>query len=140
MEYKKFGNVIAVRMDKGDEILSGIREISLEHGIKLATVSAIGAVSEFATGIYRAETKDYIVNEFKGDYEIVSLLGNINTMNDEHYSHIHFSASDVNGNVVGGHLNRAIVSATCEMFIHIADGCVDRKFNDEVGLNVLSFE
>lgn len=41
--------------------------------------------------------------------------------------------------VFGGHLNKAIVSATCEMVIHIIDGKVDRKYNEDIGLNLFEF-
>ena len=41
--------------------------------------------------------------------------------------------------VFGGHLNRAIVSATCEMIINIIDGRVDRYFDEEIGLNLFKF-
>ena len=49
------------------------------------------------------------------------------------------SAGDEKGAVVGGHLNRANVSATCEMVITILDGSVGRAFSDEVGLNLFKF-
>lgn len=43
------------------------------------------------------------------------------------------------GEVFGGHLNRAIVSATCEIIINIIDGKVDRYFDKEIGLNLFKF-
>ena len=39
----------------------------------------------------------------------------------------------------GGHLNRAVVSATCEMVITVIDGKVDRVYDEETGLNVFKF-
>ena len=49
------------------------------------------------------------------------------------------SVGDVEGRVYGGHLNKAVVSATCEMVIDIIDGAVERKFSDEIGLNLFKF-
>ena len=57
-------------------------------------------------------------------------------MNGEYYSHIHMSAADEMGVTYGGHLNRAIVSATCEMFIDIIYGKVDRFHDEKTGLNL----
>ena len=37
-------------------------------------------------------------------------------------------------------LNKAVISATCEMVIHIIDGRVDRSFSDEIGLNLFDFD
>ena len=91
MEYRRFGNKIIARMDKGEEILAK------------------------------------------------SLTGTINTMNGEFYTHIHMSAGNDKGEVFGGHLNKAVVSATCEMVIDIIDGSVDRKYDEETGLNVFRF-
>ena len=139
MEYKKFGNKIIARIDKGEEILEKIKEIALKENIKLANVNALGATNDFTVGVYKVNEKKYYSNSFKGAYEIVSLTGSINTMNEKFYTHIHMSCGDEKGNVVGGHLNNAIVSATCEMFIDIIDGKVD-MFNDEdTGLNLFKF-
>ncbi len=139
MEYKKFGNVVVARIDKGEEILEKIKEIALRENIKLANVNALGATNDFTVGVYNIDEKKYYANEFKGNFEIVSLTGTINTMNDEFYTHIHMSAGNDKGEVFGGHLNRAIVSATCEMVINVIDGKVDRYFDEETGLNLFKF-
>lgn len=139
MEYKRFENTIVARIDKGEEILEKIKEIALSENIKLANINALGATNDFTVGVFKTEEKKYYANEFKGDFEIVSLTGTINTMNDEFYTHIHMSAGNDKGEVFGGHLNRAIVSATCEMVINIIDGKADRDFDKEIGLNLLKF-
>lgn len=140
MEYRKFQNKIIVRMDKGEEILEKVREVAEKEKIKLADISALGAVSEFTVGVFDTEAKEYHANEFKGSFEIVSLTGTINTMNDEFYCHLYMSAGNEKGQVFGGHLNRAIISATCEMVITLIDGRVDRRFEKEVGLNLFQFQ
>ena len=61
-------------------------------------------------------------------------------MNNEFYTHIHMSAGNENGKVFGGHLNKAIVSATCEMVITIIDGRVDRILDKDIGLNLFKFD
>lgn len=140
MEYRRFNQTVIARIDKNEEILEKIKEIALKENIYLASISALGAVNDFTVGVFKTKEKKYEANHFTGDYEIVSLTGTINTMNDEFYSHLHMSAGDEKGNVFGGHLNRAIVSATCEMVINIIDGKVDRKFNEEIGLNLFEFK
>lgn len=136
MDYRRFGNQIVVRIDKGEEILDKIKEIALSENIKLATVTALGATNNFTVGVYKTDEKKYYSNEFSGNFEIVSLTGTISTMNGKFYTHIHMSAGNENGEVFGGHLNKAIVSATCEMIIGVIDGEVDRYYDEEIGLNL----
>lgn len=139
MEYRKFKNTIVARIDKGEEILEQIKNIALKENIKLANINALGATNEFTVGVFNVDEKKYYSNEFKGNFEIVSLTGTINTMNNEFYTHIHMSAGNDKGEVFGGHLNRAIVSATCEMVINIIDGNVDRIHDENIGLNLFKF-
>lgn len=140
MEYERFKNTIIARMDRGEEILEKLKEIALKENIKLASITAIGASDHFVAGVYDVNTKEYKKNVFDGVYEITNLSGSINTMNNEYYAHLHITCADNNGNCFGGHLNEARISATCEMFITIIDGKVDR-FKDEVtGLNLFKYE
>ena len=139
MEYRKFDKTYIVRIDRGEEILEQVRELALKEGIRLASVQALGAVNEFTVGVFRPGEKRYDANVFQGDYEIVSLTGTINTMDGGFYTHLHMSAGDETGHVFGGHLNRAVVSAVCEMVVTEIPGSVDRAFNEEGGLNLVHF-
>lgn len=139
MDYRRFGDRIVARIDKGEEILEKIKEIALRENIKLATVTALGATNDFTVGVFKTEEKKYYANTFKGNFEIVSLTGTINTMNGEFYTHIHMSAGNEKGEVFGGHLNKATVSATCEMIIGVISGEVDRYYDEKIGLNLFDF-
>lgn len=139
MEYRRFGNTIVARIDRGEEILAAVREIAGAEHIQLASVSALGATNDFTVGVYNVDERQYHANDFKGNFEIVSLTGTINTMDGEFYTHLHMSAGNEKGQVFGGHLNRAVVSAVCEMVITVIDGVVDRRFSEEIGLNLFRF-
>lgn len=139
MEYKRFQDTLILRIDPGEEILEALKKVAEKEQIKLAEVSALGAIGEFTTGVFDPEKKQYSSNDFKGHYEIVSLTGTVTEMEGACYLHIHMSAGDGAGHVFGGHLNRAVVSATSEMVIRVIDGHVGRKFDDKIGLNLFEF-
>lgn len=139
MEYRRFGQSIVVRMDKGEEILDQLKKVCGKEKVKLAKVQALGAISECSVGLFNTAEKKYYSNEFREPMEIVSLTGTITTMDGDYYAHIHMSAATADGKVYGGHLNRAVISATCEMVIDVIDGTVDRAFSPEVGLNLYKF-
>lgn len=139
MEYKRFGNNIVVRMDRGEDIVEQVKVLAEREQIRLASVRALGTVNDFTVGVFNTETKVYGSNRFQGPYEIVSLTGTIDTMDGKFYTHLHMSAGNAQGQVFGGHLNRAVISATCEMIVTVIDGQVDRQFSEEIGLNLLKF-
>lgn len=139
MEYKRFGDTIFARLDRGEEILEQLKVLALQENIKLASVRGLGAVDEFTVGVFKTDRKQYDANSFTGYFEIVSLTGTITTMDGEYYAHLHMSAGNEKGEVFGGHLNRAMISATCELVIQVVDGTVERRFDPEIGLNVFKF-
>lgn len=139
MEYRKFNDTIIARIDKKEEIIEKILEIASLENIELASINAIGATGEFTVGLFNTSLKQYFSKTYKGDFEIVSLTGTISKKDGKIYHHIHMSAADKENKVYGGHLNSAIVSATCEVVIRIIDGVVEREFNEEIGLNLFKF-
>ena len=145
MQFRRFVNKYFVRIDRGEEIMSTLKKFCEDEKITLAEVKALGAIDDFNVGLFDVEKKEYHKNRFQFPAEIVSLWGTVTTKDGEFYSHIHMSAGDKEGHVFGGHLNSAIVSATCEMIVDdISEGSsngfvVERKFNEEVGLNLFEF-
>ena len=140
MEYRRFGKTIVMRIDKGEEVLTQLKAMALKENVQLASVRALGATNDFTVGVFKVDEKKYYANHFTGDFEIVSLTGTISTMNGEYYAHLHMSAGDAQGRVFGGHLNEAIISATCEMVVEVIDGRVERAYDDDIGLNLFKFE
>ena len=145
MQFRRFGNKYIVRMDRGEEILSALKDFCEAERITLAEVKALGAIDDFDVGLFDVAEKKYHTHHFTFPAEIVSLWGTVTTKDGNFYAHIHMSAGDKDGHVFGGHLNSARVSATCEMIVDdISEGSttgfvVERKFSDEIGLNLIEF-
>lgn len=139
MEYKKIDNHYVLRLEKGEEIILKIKELCEKEQINLGTISGIGAANKIEIGLFNTETKEYKTNIKEGMFEITSLLGNITCKNKEVYLHCHINFSDASLNTYGGHLVQAYISATCEIVITKIDGTVNREFDENIGLNLLSF-
>ena len=140
MQYQRFGDTILARFDKGEEILEQLQKVAEAEGILLAEISALGAVNDFTVGVYNTAEKKYYANHFEGAFEIVSLTGTVSTRNGAYYAHLTMSAGNDKGEVFGGHLNRALISATCEMVIRVIDGQIDRYHDEEIGLNLFKLD
>lgn len=140
MEYKRFNNTLVLRLNIGEEIVDKINEVAVKENITLAHISGIGAVDELIIGVFKPQEKKYYANEFNQDFEVLALNGNISTKDNEVYTHLHISVADELGNAFGGHLNRAVVSVTMEIFITIIDGQLDRYLDESININLLKFD
>jgi predicted DNA-binding protein with PD1-like motif len=55
------------------------------------------------------------------------------------YLHCHVNLGNEEFGSHAGHLNSAVVSATFEGIIDVIEGKVERKFSEEIGLNLYHF-
>lgn len=140
MDYRRFNNTIIARIDRGEEVHEKLKEIADKENIKLATIYGLGATNKFRIGSFKVSNKDYTEHDFEGDFEILSLIGSISTKDGEYYPHLHISCGDDKGSVFGGHLKMAYISVTCELTINIVDGIVERKMDEETGINIYNFK
>lgn len=138
-EFKKFDNKYVIRLNKGAEIVSALKDFCSENGIKLGTVEGIGAINSVTFGFFNPHTKNYQEKTFTGSREITSLLGNITTKNGETYLHLHMNTAGEDYNTIGGHLVNATISLTGEIFITPVNGTVEREFCETTGLNLFKF-
>jgi uncharacterized protein len=140
MDCKQFGDSFVLRLDCGEKIVEALRDFSARTGIRLGTISAIGAITKAELGFFYHSTKKYSAKVFEGEFEIVALTGNLTTMGGEPYIHVHAVISDNTMTTFGGHLKEAIVGPTCEIVVHSFHGSVDRSLSNEVGLNLLRLQ
>lgn len=139
MDYRKIGDHYVVRIDKGEEVIEEINKVCQKADIRLGVISGLGAARVIESGFFNTYSKEFQKEHCEGIFEITSLTGNVTRKDGEVYLHIHITYSDDAGRVYGGHLAKCIVSATAEIFINEIDGSVERRFSDEVGLNLLAF-
>ena len=139
MEYRKFGDTYVVRMDRGEEILATLKALCEKENIRLAQVDALGAVDHVVVGVYDVPTKTYYKTEFNEPMEISNLCGTVSRKDGQVYLHLHVTVCGKDMIARGGHANELRVSATCEMVVRTISGDVDRRLDENIGLNLFKF-
>jgi predicted DNA-binding protein with PD1-like motif len=114
--------------DLFDAIESFAREKHIEAGCVL---SGIGSLTQFTVRLADHE----LPSEFEGHFEIVSLAGTVSI----HGSHLHISASDVDGRTIGGHLvSGSKIYTTAEIVLAaFTDTVYKREFAEDSGYDEL---
>ena len=133
----KIKKVHTIRLNKGDEIVAKLTDFCRKNNIANGIVSAIGAVSSAELALYRLDDKKYFSKKFEEPLEICSLNGNIALLDNKPFLHIHAVLSNTRMTAFGGHLKSAIVSATCEVTISEFDSKIGRKYDENIGLNLM---
>lgn len=141
MTEKQFqtNRVLAIRLERGEEIVSSVLGAAKQYSIQAGIVSGIGAVSDAVVALFDPADKKYYSNEFHEPLEVTSLSGNLSMMNGEPYTHLHISLAAADGHAIGGHLSSATIGGTAEIFIQILPGAIERKYSEQDGLNLMSF-
>jgi len=95
-------------------------------------------VNDAVIALFDQERKQYINKTLTGPLEIASLTGNITRLEDgKPFAHLHAVLTDAEMNAFGGHLVRAAVNPTCELFLHPLPDAVERRFKPELGLKLM---
>lgn len=139
MEYKKVDDKYFLRLEPNEKIIECLKDFCLKNDIKTGVITGIGAIKSITLGCFNPVSKVYFEKTIPGYMELTSLVGNISRKEGCPYIHTHANASDEDFNVIGGHMVEAVISATCEICITESKGEINRKFSDEIGLNIYDF-
>lgn len=140
MEYRKFGETIVLRLEVGEEVVESLCALAEREHIGLACVTGIGAADHICVGVLDIATKQYNCRDYRGYFEIGNLSGNLTRKEGAPYAHLHITfGSPVADICMTGHLTRAVISATAELFVTVLPGEVGRRMEEQVGLNLFSF-
>ena len=136
MEYRRYGDAVYIRMDKGDEIIGSILKVCRDEQIMSATYSGIGGCGEAEIQTYVPEIGEFEMQTLRGMLELVSLNGNVITdKQGEFYHHTHAVFSYKEGEehrLAAGHIRSTTVSYTAEIELRPVIGGTIRR-NDDPG-------
>ncbi len=141
MDYKKFGDSIYARFDRGDEVLSGILNICKKENILSASFSGIGGCGDVTVATLIPENNNFVPHNKTGLLEMISVNGSISANNNnEIFEHTHAMFSYLENDemkFLGGHLLSAVVSYTAEIVIRpVQNGVIRRKKDEITGITV----
>lgn len=120
------------RLKPGEDLKRFIEEYAIKNSVSGVVISGVGSLSQLKIRLADGKT---VLNK-KEEFEIVSLNGTLSPDG----VHIHISAADTSGNVMGGHLkDGCIINTTCEICIVQFDDIVfSRVFDNTTGYEELN--
>jgi len=137
MKYKKINGSWVIVLKKNEKIIKSLKEFVKERNIKSGYFNAIGAVSSVELAHYNLEKKKYTAKPINQPLEIVSLMGNITMKGNKRIIHGHIVVGTDKMKLYGGHLKEATVAATCEIIFNEFEEIVEKKYDENSGLNLM---
>ncbi len=125
------------RIEAGKELFEEVIRIAEEEGIRTARVEGIGGFKKATVAYFNHETKKYEEHEFNEFMEITSMLGNVSEKDKSRFVHLHVTLGRRDLSTVGGHLVRGTVYPFVELVMTRTDNLAYRRYDSNLGLNVL---
>lgn len=132
-----------LRIEKGEEIPEVILQFYRRFNFRSGIFYGIGACEETELAVYQPKNKNYRRKKFKKQLEITSLIGNLSLVGYEkgrakHMVHAHINLSDQTCKSFGGHLVRAKINPTCEIYLKVFSQKLKRDFDPQTGLMLIA--
>ena len=137
MTYGSIGsNYYLLRLEKGEEVIATIQKFCASQHIDNAYFSGLGSIENPTLAHYFVTTKKYTEKDVTGIFELLNITGNIALFENAPLVHAHCTISDEDMNTKGGHLVKAVVSATVEIHLRVLDSVFEKEMDTEIGLKL----
>lgn len=123
------GQDIIVRLQPGEDFFESLGSLKLTAG---AIVCGIGMLRDVTLAFWTG--KEYKEHRVSGPVELVSLQGNFSQREGQSHIHCHAVLGLEDGSTVGGHLSKATVHETNEIYIRRLSGIVMERKKEPSGL------
>jgi len=131
-------NQFVLRLDRGQELINSLKKFCEEQNIKSGVFSGIGAAHSVILSAYDLDKREYFDSRIEEGLEISSLHGNISQLDNKVFIHAHGVFSDFDTRCHAGHVKELIVAATGEILLEKFEGKIEREFDKNIGLNLIS--
>ena len=138
MKNSKSGNLHFIKLDKGEEIISTITTFANELCLKSGFLTGIGALRDLEIGYFDMKKAKYDIKKMDGEYELLSLMGNLGVVDGKVNPHLHVVLGDDKFQCYGGHLLKGYIAITCELVLAATDMRLERIYDDETKLKLLT--
>lgn len=133
--YKQIGNKYVVSIQNHKEIVKALTVFCEEKNIKSGAIYGIGAIDELTLRFFHSETQKYVDQVFHEQMEIANLTGNISTLNEKVYLHLHITVGRSDYSALAGHLLSATLNGAGEFIVEDFTDTVVRVYDPSIGLN-----
>lgn len=138
MIYTQLGTqTFVLRLEMGDDILAVLRRFAEAKRIRAGAFEGIGSLSKAKLGHYDFKEKRYTFQVFEDDLEIITLAGNISTVDTAAVPHVHVTLGRRDFTVIGGHLDEGSSANMVEIVLQKLPGRLVKAKDEGVGLNLL---
>ncbi len=125
-------------LKKGEKLNQAIIQCMKDAKISSASLSGLGGIMDPKLGYYNLNKHQYEWKKVKGEFELLSLNGNVTKDEKGDYkTHIHVLLGKDNYETMGGHLDSGTVSITAEITVIPFTNSVKRKFDLDIQLPLI---
>ena len=128
----------ALVMDKGDDPVERIVDFAAVEEVDGAGLTGIGACRSVMLGYFDPTIAHYRSTRFDEQLEILSLVGDIATNDDELALHAHIVLGRKDSSTIGGHLQKADVFPTMEVIVTETPAHLCKRIDPETGLALIA--